>query len=46
MAPLQNLTFNVEDTLDKSLIQAIFMPFAWHLLSLTRKYFKNTEESD
>lgn len=37
MAPLQNLAFNVEDTLDKSLLQAIFMPFAWRLLTATRK---------
>ena len=32
MAPLQNLAFNVEDTLDKALMQALFMPFAWRLL--------------
>lgn len=37
MAPLQDLTFNVEDTLDKSLLQAIFMPFAWRLLTATRR---------
>lgn len=36
MAPLQDLAFNVEDTLDKSLLQAIFMPFAWRLLIATR----------
>ena len=36
MAPLQNLAFNVGDTLDKSLVQAIFMPFAWRLLTATR----------
>lgn len=36
MAPLQNITFNVQDTLDKSLIQAIFMPFAWKALSALR----------
>lgn len=36
MAPLQNLTFNVEDTLDKSLVQALFMPFAWRLLVAAR----------
>lgn len=32
MAPLQNMAFNVENTLDKSLTQAIFMPFFWRLL--------------
>lgn len=36
MAPLQNIAFNVEDTLDKSLLQAIFLPFAWRLLSAAR----------
>ncbi|WP_291438746.1 hypothetical protein [Desulfovibrio sp.] len=36
MAPLQNLPFNFQDTLDKSLIQAIFIPFAWKLLVATR----------
>ncbi len=36
MAPLQNLTFTVEDTLDKSLVQALFMPFAWRLLVAAR----------
>lgn len=38
MAPLQNLTFNVEDTLDKSLVQALFMPFAWRLLVAARDW--------
>lgn len=37
MAPLQDLTFNVHDTLDKSLLQAIFMPFAWRLLVAVRR---------
>lgn len=36
MAPLQNIAFNVEDTLDKSLAQAIFLPFAWRLLVAAR----------
>ncbi|GAB1255074.1 hypothetical protein [Desulfovibrio falkowii] len=36
MAPLQDLPFNFQDTLDKSLIQAIFIPFAWKLLVATR----------
>lgn len=36
MAPLQNLAFNIEDTLDKSLIQAIFLPFAWQALAVVR----------
>lgn len=37
MAPLDNLPFNVGDTLDKSLLQAIFMPFAWRMLTATRR---------
>ncbi|MFG6376577.1 MAG: hypothetical protein K1W05_11795, partial [Desulfovibrio sp.] len=37
MAPLQNLAFNVQDTLDKSLVQAIFMPFAWQAIVAVRK---------
>jgi hypothetical protein len=37
MAPLQNLPFNVQDTMDTSLIQAIFVPFAWRLLVATRR---------
>ncbi|MBD5641013.1 MAG: hypothetical protein HDQ91_01165 [Desulfovibrio sp.] len=37
MAPLQNLAFNVDDTLEKGLLQAIFMPFAWRLLTATRQ---------
>lgn len=36
MAPLQDHPFNFQDTLDKSLIQAIFIPFAWKLLVATR----------
>lgn len=36
MAPLQNLSFNIEDTLDKSLVQALFMPFAWRMLNAIR----------
>lgn len=38
MAPLQNLEFNVEDALDKSLIQALFMPFAWRALVAARRW--------
>lgn len=37
MAPLQNLAFNIEDTLDKSLAQAIFIPFAWRLAMAARQ---------
>ena len=44
MAPLQNLDFNVEDTLDKALLQAIFMPFAWRLLVAARQLNARDEE--
>lgn len=37
MAPLQNLAFHVDDTLDKSIAQAIFMPFAWRMIIAVRK---------
>ena len=37
MAPLQNLNFNVEDALDKSLVQALFIPFAWRGIQALRK---------
>lgn len=44
MAPLQNLAFNVDDTLEKGLLQAIFMPFAWRLLTATRQRRSLEEE--
>ena len=44
MAPLQNLSFNVEDTLDKALVQALFMPFAWRLLVAARRLNAPREE--
>ena len=42
MAPLQNLPFDVQGTMDASLIQAIFVPFAWRLLVATRHW--NTDD--
>lgn len=36
MAPLQNLTLDIGDTVDKALVQAIFMPFAWRMLRALR----------
>lgn len=44
MAPLENISFNVEDTLDKSLLQAIFMPFAWKLLASARGIGREEEQ--
>lgn len=44
MAPLQNLPFNMQDVLDKSLIQALFMPFAWRFLIMTRQWTTRHEE--
>lgn len=45
MAPLQDLAFNVQDTLDKSLIQAIFIPFTWRILVGLRKVIPAREEA-
>lgn len=46
MAPLQNLTFNVGDTLDKSIAQAIFIPFAWRMIiALRRPKYEEEEEN-
>lgn len=45
MAPLQNLAFNVSDTLDKSLVQAVFLPFAWYALSSMRNNHTDEEEN-
>ena len=45
MAPLQNLPFDVQGTLDTSLIQAIFVPFAWRLLVATRHWNPNDQEN-
>lgn len=44
MAPLQDIPFSVQDTLDKSLIQALFLPFAWRLLIATRHWIMYDEE--
>ncbi|MDR2055091.1 MAG: hypothetical protein LBQ10_04390 [Desulfovibrio sp.] len=43
MAPLQNLAFNMDDTLDKCLFQALFLPCAWRAFTLTRRWTKNDE---
>lgn len=45
MAPLQDLAFNVQDTLDKSLIQAIFIPFTWRVLVSTRQAIPAREQA-
>ena len=45
MAPLQDLPFNVQDILDKSLIQAIFIPVAWKILVATRHGKGHVSES-
>lgn len=46
MAPLQNIAFNVEDTLDKSLAQAIFLPFAWRALMAARAWRNTANEEN
>ena len=45
MAPLQDLPFNMQDILDKSLIQAIFIPVAWKILVATRHGKGHVSES-
>lgn len=45
MALLQNLTFNIDEALDKSVAQAVFIPFAWRMVIATRK-LKNEEEEE
>lgn len=46
MAPLQNIPFNLEDTLDKSLVQAIFIPFAWKALVAIRPSNKEDDQEE
>lgn len=46
MAMLQDVPFNVPDCLDKSLTQAIFMPFAWSMLIAFRKKPAEKEEDE
>jgi hypothetical protein len=43
MAPLQNITFDMQKTMDKCLLQALFLPFAWRFFALTRRWIKNDE---
>ena len=45
MAPLQNLAFSTNDTLDKCLFQAFFLPFAWRVFTLTRQWRKSDESA-
>lgn len=42
-APLQNIPFNLADTMDKALTQAIFMPFAWRMLLALRPHNGKTD---
>ncbi len=37
MAYLQNLPFDADSSLDKSIAQALFMPFAWRMIIAVRK---------
>jgi hypothetical protein len=40
MAPLQQLPFQPMQSLDKSVMQAVFLPFAWQLLVWSRRLLK------
>lgn len=46
LAPLQNLVFNMDDTLEKSIAQAIFIPFAWRMIIAIRKPKYDDEEEN
>ncbi|MDR2574193.1 MAG: hypothetical protein LBC94_07640 [Desulfovibrio sp.] len=46
MAPLQNMNFDMRGTLDKCLLQALFLPFAWRIFTLTRRWRKNNEAAE
>lgn len=46
MDPLQDIAFNVEDTMDKALVQAIFLPFAWRVLVALRKPYPQSEAGE
>lgn len=43
MSPLQDIPFDEREMLDAGLIQAIFLPFAWRLLVMTRPVKSNAE---
>lgn len=45
MAPLQNITVNIQDLADECLIQAIFISVAWWLAYFTRKGIYSGEEN-
>lgn len=45
MAPLQNITVNIQDLTDESLIQAIFISVAWWLAYFTRKGIYSGDEN-
>ena len=46
MAPLQNIIFDTQKTLDKCLLQALVLPFAWRIFTLTRYWTKNDETAE
>lgn len=45
-SPLQNIPFSFSDTVDKSLTQAIFMPFAWRIMLAFKPGSKRQIETD
>ncbi|MDR1777542.1 MAG: hypothetical protein LBR31_06915 [Desulfovibrio sp.] len=46
MAPLQNISFDTDKTLEKCLLQALFLPFAWRILTLTRRWTRHNEVAE
>ncbi|MBO5491515.1 MAG: hypothetical protein J6N67_03805 [Desulfovibrio sp.] len=45
MAPLQDFAFNMQEAMNASLMQAIFLPLAWRLLVITRRWNTHVQEN-
>lgn len=45
LAPLQDLQVNLQATLDESVIQALFIPVAWRLAYLSRRWVRIDDET-
>ncbi len=43
--PLQDVACNTEEAINASLMQAIFLPFTWWILMLTRRWKKHEQEN-
>lgn len=45
LAPLQNMTVDIQTTLDESVVQAMFIPIAWRLAWLSRQWVSAHDEA-